>query len=134
MNTQEKLQYILNELKTVPTKGFYKINECIKEKKDFYIERASTLEKITIEQLKNHSFVSETFILSERKEKQSFKARLLKSVKGLERHAYAPEMNKLHFNKGRTFSAPQKTSIEEAIELFINKTSLVGIKAHLLIN
>ena len=38
----------------------------------------------------------------------------LKDVKFLERHVYAPEMNKLHTNKA-VFSTPQKTSIKEAV-------------------
>ena len=44
--------------------------------------------------------------------------RTLKDVKFLERHAYAPEMNKLHTNKG-VFNTPQKTSIKEAIKYLV---------------
>ena len=36
-------------------------------------------------------------------------------VYGLERHRYAPEMNKLHMNDGTVYSVPQQTSIAHAI-------------------
>ena len=36
-------------------------------------------------------------------------------VYGLERHRYAPEMNKLHMNDGTVHSVPQQTSIAHAI-------------------
>lgn len=44
-----------------------------------------------------------------------------KTVKGLERHAYAPEMNTLHFVNGSTFKVPQITTIENAIEKYLNQ-------------
>lgn len=33
----------------------------------------------------------------------------------LERHAYAPELNKLHLKDGTVLSTPQKTTMEDAI-------------------
>jgi hypothetical protein len=39
----------------------------------------------------------------------------LKNVKGLERHAYAPEMNKLHLVGGKIYRVPQQTNINQAI-------------------
>tara|TARA_R100000951_G_C2500602_1_gene137286 strand:+ start:270 stop:419 length:150 start_codon:yes stop_codon:yes gene_type:complete len=43
----------------------------------------------------------------------------LKNVKGLERHAYAPEMNKLHLSSGKIYKVPQQTNINDAIR-YIN--------------
>lgn len=37
----------------------------------------------------------------------------------LERHAYAPEMNKLHLKDGTILSTPQKTTMEQAINYLI---------------
>ncbi len=43
----------------------------------------------------------------------------LKNVACLERHKYAPELNKLHLKGGKIYKTPQKTTIKEAIK-FIN--------------
>ena len=37
------------------------------------------------------------------------------NVKRLERHAYAPEMNKLHMNDGTVYNVPQQKTIVDAI-------------------
>lgn len=42
--------------------------------------------------------------------------KLSKQVVKLERHEYAPEMNKLHLTDGKTISTPQKVTIESAVE------------------
>jgi hypothetical protein len=36
-------------------------------------------------------------------------------VVGIERHAYAPEMNKMHFKSGRTHATPRVDNVGEAI-------------------
>ena len=43
------------------------------------------------------------------------RARLEKKVERLERHAYAPEMNTLHFKDGSSKRAPQCTTIAAAV-------------------
>lgn len=50
--------------------------------------------------------------------------RLLKSVKGLERHSYAPEMNALHFKGGEIIKTPQKTTVEDALTWAINNSKI----------
>lgn len=45
-------------------------------------------------------------------------------ILGLERHAYAPELNRLHFTDGTTQRVPQCTTIAEAIE-YLNTHSHV---------
>ena len=44
------------------------------------------------------------------------------NVKCLERHAYAPEMNKLHMKSGIIHSVPQCTTIEQAVNYVTNRT------------
>ena len=39
----------------------------------------------------------------------------------IERHAYAPELNKVHFKKGGTISAPNISSIKEARKKLLKK-------------
>lgn len=38
----------------------------------------------------------------------------MKEIHALERHKYAPELNKLHFKDGSTFNTPHCTTIGEA--------------------
>ena len=38
----------------------------------------------------------------------------MKEIHALERHRYAPELNKLHFKDGSTFNTPHCTTIGEA--------------------
>jgi len=45
------------------------------------------------------------------------------NVKCLERHAYAPEMNKLHMNSGVIHSVPGCTTIVDAITYVKNRTN-----------
>lgn len=44
-----------------------------------------------------------------------------KDVIFLERHAYAPEMNKLHFNGNKKYNVPQCISIEQALIHLYNR-------------
>ena len=42
-------------------------------------------------------------------------------ILGLERHAYAPELNKLHFTDGTTENVPQCTTIKDALAYLNNQ-------------
>ena len=46
-------------------------------------------------------------------------SKLNKRVEGLEVHAYAPELNKLHLKCGSVYNVPQKKSIKEAVEYLV---------------
>jgi len=132
MNTTEKLNYILKELKTVPIENIYKAKECIKEKEGFYIGSIDKLEKISLDQLKKYSFVSEVLNLSELKEKLSYTKKILNRVYRLECHKYAPELNKLNFidksNSLIEFKVQRVINITDAVSLFIKLSSLKQIK------
>ena len=134
MTKEEKLKYIIDELKTTPKEGVYKVNECIKERINFYSSNIDKLDNISEENIKKHAFVSEVLSLSEDKEKKSYIKRLTNKVNRLERHLYAPELNKLHFKDGKSVNTPQRTTIEEAINYFIFSNSLYQIKRTLLSN
>jgi hypothetical protein len=127
MTNQEKLNYILTEIKQTPKEGVYKIKECIKDRIDFYSKDINKLENISFEKLKKHSFVSETLYISETKQKQSYKKKLLSKILKLERHLYAPEMNKIHF-KNKTVRVPQQTDIYNSIDYIIRVSSINEIK------
>ena len=42
-------------------------------------------------------------------------------ILGLERHAYAPELNTLHYTDGTTARVPQCQSVAEAVEYLKNQ-------------
>jgi len=134
MTKEEKLKYIIEELKTTPKEGVYKVNECIKEKINFYTLNIDKLDNISEDKILKHAFISEVLSLSEDKEKKSYIKRLKNKVVNLERHLYAPELNKLCFKDGKSVKTPQKTTIEEAINYFIFSNSVYQIKRILLNN
>lgn len=129
---EEKLNYIKNEIKTAPKTGIYKIKETSKEVLDFYTNKKEVLEKVSFEQLKKYSFVSEILIKCESKEKLSFTKNILDRVYRLETHSFAPELNRLNFinNKGVIIEVktPQKTTIDESVCYLIESFSLIQIK------
>ena len=57
---------------------------------------------ITLSKVKRHQLIYQ--ILS----------KVMKEIHALERHRYAPELNKLHFKDGSTFRTPYCTTIGEA--------------------
>lgn len=124
----ENLEYIIHELKQAPSTGIFKVKETKKEMLNFYTKEKERLEKVPIEEMRKYSFISELLQKCEQKEKASKTKQVLNRVKGLERHEYAPEMNKLVFNNDEVFSVPQIKTIEKAVEVFINKSSLSQIK------
>jgi hypothetical protein len=108
--------------------GLYKVKETKKEMLNFYASNIDRLNSISIEQMNKHSFISELIHKCEQKEKSSKVKFIMNRVKGLETHAYAPEMNELVFNNNEVFKAPQAKTIEEAVTMFISKSSLIQIK------
>ena len=48
----------------------------------------------------------------------------MKKIMGLERHRYAPEMNKLWYTDGTYDSVPQCTTLEQAENYVANKTKM----------
>lgn len=79
----------------------------------YYKDKQSLFEKVTIEQVRDHDFSNEVRTKAKNLKRYDI---LNKNVKGLERHTYAPELNKLHFINGQSISVSGKTTIEEAIK------------------
>jgi hypothetical protein len=87
--------------------------------------KTKDLKSVTVEMINKYDFSNEVLSHSQ----NILKANLLtKKVYRLERHLYAPEMNKLHLKSGATIATPQKTEIIEAILYCINQFSYEQIK------
>jgi len=113
MNTTDKLSFIKQAINATSNEGVYKARECKKERIQFYKDNAARLDKVSESSLINHSFGGEVLDLS--RIKLAAKINDGKKVKGLERHSFAPELNKLHLVDGRIYSVPGMTTIEAAL-------------------
>ncbi len=117
-----KLEYINKEIESLKPFNKY-MKQAIKERKQFYKDKASLLEAITIENIKKYSFKAEVLKRAEVLEKQIFAPKLLDKVTKLETHQNAPELNRLHF-RNHHINVPQAKTIAEAIAQIISNKSL----------
>lgn len=117
-----KLKYIINELNNIKPSNRY-VSEAIKERVKYYNDTAHMLENVTDEQILKFCFLSEVLRKAEILEKQKFYKILIDKAVKLERHEYAPELNKLHF-KRRKIDTPKATTITDAISQIITTNSL----------
>lgn len=120
-----KLKYIINELNSIKPSNKY-VSEAIKERVKYYNDTAHMLENVTEQQILNFCFLSEVLRKAEILEKQKFYKILINKAVKLERHEYAPELNKLHF-KGRKIDTPKATTIVDAISQIISNSSLTSL-------
>ncbi|MEN8123335.1 MAG: hypothetical protein ABFS35_23560 [Bacteroidota bacterium] len=84
--------------------------------KNDLIERYTKNERVgelSFKQIDEHNFYAEISNKATLMEKEH---KIRSHTKGLERHAYAPEMNRLHFLNGKTASTPQQKEIESAVK------------------
>ena len=122
-----RIETIKKELK-VNISNVYKFKETKKEVLDFYLSNIDKINSLKQSTFDNYSFLSEVLQKCERKEKRSFTDKIYKKVIKLERHAYAPEMNKLHFKKDIFIKVPKCTNIESAVLHCIKTLSINQLK------
>lgn len=120
-----KLEYINKEIESLKPFNKY-MKQAIKERKQFYKDKASLLEAITLENIKKYSFRAEVLKRAEVLEKFTFTPKLLDKITKLETHEYSPEQNKLHF-KNTYISVPQAKTIADAIAQIIQNNSITSI-------
>jgi hypothetical protein len=127
METQQltRLEQLTNEANSIMTKA-YKLKEVRSNLLAHYKKHEDLLNSETEEKFNSYSIISHILAICEFKEKESKTESLKKRVLKLERHKYAPEMNKLHFTttdgKLRTVETPQCTTIDKAIRsIIVNK-------------
>jgi hypothetical protein len=122
----EKLNYIISEIESLKPFNIY-VKKAIKERKEFYISLSDKLEELPLENIKKYNFRAEVLKKAEALEKQKYISKFLDILVKLEVHAYAPEMNILHFKK-HYIRVPQAKTISEAIAQIINNNSLNSLK------
>lgn len=92
--------------------------------------------RLNVEKVKEGNLLRYVLVNCENSEKQSLKPELFKRVLHLERHAYAPELNELHFNSISNHSVCIKTSgclsIGSAIDYIIECQSIQNLKGLIL--
>lgn len=118
MNTiSEKLNYINIEIKNTNVNLLGNFNTYLKRakkiKKEYYNKNKLKLKNISGEKLLKHNFQSEIISLAEKLEKVDTIKKIIKNKKiVLERHAYAPELNKVKINN-TTINTPNVVSVYE---------------------
>ncbi len=77
-----------------------------------YFNRREDIQKLSLEVIEKHDFEAEVKRYVHNLEKVEI---INKNVVKLERHAYAPEMNCLHFKSGLQLKVSQETELNSAI-------------------
>lgn len=125
---REKLKFITEQFNKFKEANIFKVEECIKDRVEFYNNRAQNLDNVSSEALKAHDFKAELISTSIRKQKEGYIDDILDRVFRLEVHTYAPELNKAQFiGKEGTFvevRIPSKTTIEDATAYIIKTMGL----------
>lgn len=138
MNTiSEKIDYINIEIKNTNVNliGNFNnyLNKAKKIKKEYYNKNKLKLKNISGEKLLKHNFQSEIISLAEKLEKVDLIKKIIKNKKIiLERHAYAPEINKAKINNF-TIDAPNVVSVydEPSISQRLQNCNAVSLKIFL---
>jgi hypothetical protein len=108
----DKVKKIAEMIRAVKVSGRF-VNESKNALIEFYcVQQKDKLDKLDIDKIITHNFKDEVATGALRLRK---KAEIKKKVSKLERHAYAPELNKLHFKSGKTFPVRGITELEDAL-------------------
>jgi len=84
-----------------------------KELISFYVENAEKVESMDYAKVEAYDFSSN---VRRKACELHIYAKIERKVVGLERHTYAPELNKLHLSNGKTYGVSGKVDIESAIK------------------
>ena len=113
---KKNLEFIKRALSAVNVDGMYKGRQCVNNRVEFYESQIERLHELREVNLINHSFATEVRRYSEQLEHDYLVEKLHDKVTALERHEYAPEMNKLYFRAGVIISVPGKFTISDALK------------------
>ena len=94
MKVQDKLDYIEREINLVPNYNSY-IKETKRECLLNYKARLFELEQVDKEIVLSFDYANEIYNKAENKEKQVFISKIIDISVGIEKHIFAPELNKL---------------------------------------
>jgi hypothetical protein len=94
---------------------------------EYYSDIQDRLENLSIDRIEGFNFNIEVLNLAFDLEKLDFIEKKLWKLIGIERHAYAPELNKILIN-GLEIKAPKVNSMETAVKFLSNNWSLESLK------
>lgn len=103
------------------------MNKAKKLRLAFYSEKFEQLSYLNTDTIQEHNFEKELLNYSNELEKTEFVNRKLKKHINLERHLYAPELNKIHIFSTE-IKAARITEINEAIKYLIRFFSLSDLQ------
>jgi len=127
----EKLDYIIKEINLTPN-YIKQIKEAKREKIDYYTSNKLELKNIDGKKILKHNFQSEVIARAEQIEKlETFEALYDNDIIGLEKHIFAPELNKLlisNYPQTIEIPTPQQTTISEAKKYIRDNYALFQIR------
>jgi hypothetical protein len=103
------------------------IENAKKIKVEFYGSNIERLEALPIEKIESYNFAPEVLRLSFELEKLTYIEKNLWDHIKIERHVYAPELNKIFIN-GYYIKAPQVDNMEKAIKFLCENWSIERLK------
>ena len=89
----------------------------------FYVDNSEKVESMDYAKIEAYDFSSN---VRQKARELNVYAKLEGKVVGLERHAYAPELNKLHFVNGKTYTVAGKTDVDSAIKQVASELMQTG--------
>jgi hypothetical protein len=121
-----KIEVIEQKINAVYSKHKF-INNAKKIKVEFYGSNIERLEALPIEKIESYNFAPEVLRLSFELEKLTYIEKNLWDHIKIERHAYAPELNKILI-KGSYIKAPKVDNMEKAIKFLCENWSIERLK------
>lgn len=110
--TQTNRDIIERRLEALTPNGKYQEESLNQMKQRYFVDKAADLEFIPTAKVIGYDFQYEMELGEKRlKRIENIESAVVK----LERHAYAPEMNCLHFKNGKTFRVNRLTELDESI-------------------
>lgn len=103
------------------------INKAKKLRINYYSENLTLLSQLDPNFIENYNFTNEVLNFSFELEKLNYISKKLLKYISIERHAYAPELNKIHI-LNKEIKAPQITDINAAVKFLINSFSIESLK------
>jgi hypothetical protein len=123
---KNKIEVIEQKINAVYSKHKF-IENAKKIKVEFYGSNIERLEALPIEKIESYNFAPEVLRLSFELEKLTYIEKNLWDHIKIERHAYAPELNKILI-KGSYIMAPQVDNMEKAIKFLCENWSIERLK------
>lgn len=122
----ENLHLVTEKIKAVKASHKF-INKAKKLRLAYYSEKCEELSYLSTDTILSHNFEKELLDYSNELEKTEFVNRKLKKHINLERHMYAPELNKIHIFSTE-IKAAKITEISEAIQYLVRFYSLSDLQ------